>query len=124
MPLAFLLDEHLRGNLWDFIQTHNQAGSLVIDAERIGDTPDLPLGTKDPVVLVWAEQHGRIILSRDFRTMPGHFNDHLAAGRHSPGVALLRPSASLAEIVSYLAVAAHAAEAYEFADAVRVIPEA
>ncbi len=124
MPLAFLLDEHLRGDLWDHVQSHNRASDLLIDAERIGDPRDLPLGTKDPEVLIWADENERIVLSRDFRTMPGHFEVHYAAGRRSPGVALLRPSASLQEIVSYLAVATYAAEAYEFADAVRVIPEA
>ena len=123
MPLTFLLDEHLRGDLWDMIQTHNQGGGSPIDAGRVGDPPDRPLGSKDPEVLIWAEANGRIILSRDFRTMPGHFNDHMAAGRHSPGVALLKPSASLGETLSYLELAAHVAEAYEFADAVRVIPE-
>lgn len=124
MPLAFLLDENLRGDLWELIQVHNQSGGLPIDAERVGDPADLPLGSKDPAILIWAEANGRIVLSRDFRTMPRHFNDHLAAGRHSPGVALVRRSATLHEIVSYLEVAAHAAEPYEFADAVRVIPEA
>jgi len=123
MPLAFLLDEHLRGGLWDLIQDHNRFSAFAIDAVRIGDMPDLPLGTKDPEVLIWAEANNRIILSRDFRTMPNHFDDHMAAGRHSPGVALLKPSADGQEIVSYLELAAHAAEPYEFADMVRVIPE-
>ncbi|MBX9581887.1 MAG: hypothetical protein K2X87_16405 [Gemmataceae bacterium] len=124
MPLAFVLDEHLRGDLGAAIRTHNQAGGLPIDAVCVGDPPDLPLGSKDPAILLWAEARGRIVVSRDFRTMPGHLLDHLAAGRRSPGVALLRPSAWITEVVAYLEVVAHAAEAYEFADAVRVIPEA
>jgi hypothetical protein len=123
VPLAFLLDEHLRGDLWDLIRDHNRSSPFTIDAVRIGDPPDLPLGTKDPQIILWAEANNRIILSLDFRTMPGHFNDHMAAGRHSPGVALLKPSADGQEIVSYLELAAHAAEPYEFADMVRVIPE-
>jgi hypothetical protein len=124
MPLAFLLDEHLRGDLWDHIRAHNAGGGPPIDAERVGGPPDLPRGSKDPAILIWAEENGRIVVSRDFSTMPGHFVAHSAAGRHSPGLALLRPSATYPEIVSYLEAASYACEPYEFADAVRVIPEA
>lgn len=123
MPLAFPLDEHLR-DLLLAIRAHNRGGGRPVDAVGVGEPPDLPFGSSDPDFLVWAEAHGRIVVSRDFRTMPGHLLDHLAAGRRSPGVALLRPSAWITEVVAYLEVAAHAAEPYEFADAVRVIPEA
>ena len=123
MPLAFLLDEHLCGDLWLAIQSHNRHSAYPIDAVRVGDPIDLPLGSKDPDILIWAERNDRIVLSRDFHTMPGHLSDHLAAGRHSPGVALLRPSADAVDMISYLELAAYVCEGYEFADAVRVIPE-
>lgn len=90
MPLTFLLDEHLRGDLWDYIVAHNAGGGSPIDAVRVGDPPDLPRGSADPDILIWAVAHGRIVVSRDFRTMPGPLAAHLAAGRHSPGLALLR----------------------------------
>src|SRR5438128_2200982 len=46
--LLFLLDEHLRGPLWPAILRHNAQGGLLIDAVRVGDPPDLPLGSDDP----------------------------------------------------------------------------
>jgi hypothetical protein len=42
MALAYLLNEHLRGLLWQAIEQHNQAGVDVINAVRVGDLPDLP----------------------------------------------------------------------------------
>jgi hypothetical protein len=86
MALCFLLDEHLRGPLWHGIQQHNAKGAQVLDVLRVGDPPAPPLGTPDPDNLLWAEQHGRIIVTEDRRTMPVHLADHLQAGHHSPGV--------------------------------------
>jgi len=48
MPLRYLLDENQRGVLWHVIQRHNARGIDPIDTVRVGDTPDLPLGTDDP----------------------------------------------------------------------------
>jgi hypothetical protein len=83
--LRFLLDEHLRGVLWLAIIRHNAQGGLPIDAVRVGDPPDLPLGSSDPEILRWAEREGRILLTQDVHTMPGFLAQHLQAGNHSPG---------------------------------------
>jgi hypothetical protein len=123
MPLRFVLDEHLRGGgLWQIIQQHNAQGVNPIDIVRVGDPPDLPLGTLDPDLLIWAEREGRILLSRDYNSLPGHFTQHLQAGRHSPGILLLRPHTSLSAVLGDLIVTAHAGDAADFQDAVRVIP--
>jgi hypothetical protein len=63
MPLAFVLDEHLRGSLWRALQRWNLLGVDVLDVVRVGDPPDLPLGTSDPDLLAWAEREGRILVS-------------------------------------------------------------
>ena len=89
MALTFLLDEQLRGTLFRAIRHHNARGGWPIDAVQVGDPPDLPRRSTDPNILLWAERENRILISRDFRTMPGHFRDHLLAGRHSPGLLLL-----------------------------------
>ena len=65
MPLPYLLDEHLRGPLWRVIQRHNATGGLPIDALRVGDPDDLPLGSDDATILAWAEREGRILLTLD-----------------------------------------------------------
>ena len=56
MPLTFLLDEHLRGPLWQAILQHNLRSDNLLDVMRIGDEATVPLGTDDPGVLLWAER--------------------------------------------------------------------
>src|SRR5438105_13739532 len=121
MPLAYLLDEHVRGLLHRYIQRHNALGRPWIDAVQVGDPPDLRLGSLDPARLLWAERERRILVSRDTGTLVTHLREHLAMGRHSPGIFLLRDVA-LSEIVEFLACAAHASEAAEWRDTATFIP--
>jgi len=51
-----------------------------------------------------------------------HFQAHLAAGRHSPGLFLLRPSISLVDVVDFLVAAAYASDEREWVDVWRYIP--
>ena len=71
MPLRYVLDEHMRGLLWSALQGHNRAGIDVIDVVRVGDPVDLPCGTKDPDLLLWAQREGRVVVTWDRGSMPG-----------------------------------------------------
>ena len=122
MPVRFLLDEHLRGPLWKAIQRHNHPSEYSIDAARVGDPPDLPLGSADPEILLWAERENRIIITLDANTIPNHLAVHLKAGRHSPGVFIIRQETSLARVISFLEAVAHASEAHEWRDSLNYIP--
>ena len=123
MPLAYLLDEHLRGGgLWQAIQQHNAAGVDPIDAVRVGDPPDLPLGSADPDILLWAERAGHILLSRDVTTMPGYLGAHLQAGHRSPGVFVLRPGRSVRQILAVLLQIAHTGDPLTYQDQITFIP--
>ncbi len=122
MALRFVIDEHWRGPLWSAIQHHNAASAYPIDAERVGDPPDLPLGTLDPDLLIWAEREGRIIVTDDKSTLVTYLNQHLQAGRHSPGVILIRPAFTLGQLVFELALIAHAGDPAFYADCPRFIP--
>src|SRR5687768_419213 len=116
MRLSFLLDEHLRGPLSSAIQHHNARGVDVIDAMRVGDPADLPLGATDPEILLWAERNNRILVTHDTDTMILHWSRHLLRGRHCPGLFLIRRGASAREVVAHLALAAHAGRADDFLD--------
>src|SRR5258708_779967 len=123
MPLLYLLDESLRGGgLWQAVQRHNSLGFYPIDILRIGDSPALPRGTSDLAILLWAEQQGRILVTRDSRTIPGHLAQHLQAGNHSPGVFLVRKHCSVPQILSYLVLAAYAADPATCQDRIELIP--
>ncbi len=122
MSLAFLLDEHLRGPLATLIQRHNLSSELQLDVVRAGDVSDLPLGSLDRDLLLWAEQKGRIVVTEDKRTMPHHLAEHLAAGHHSPSVFIVRAGFSWAEVLEALVLVAHVGERGDFEDIVTFIP--
>jgi len=77
MPLRFVLDEIQRGLLWRAVIRHNQAGVCPLDVVRVGDLPDLPLGSADPDILLWCEREDRILVSFDKATLAGHLANHL-----------------------------------------------
>jgi hypothetical protein len=122
MPLRFLLDENLRGALWAAILQHNATGVHPLDALRVGDPLDLPLGTADPDNLLWAERENRLLITQDKNTMPGYLHQHLQAGHHSPGVLLLRPACSLPDVVDFLVLVAYASDPLHWQDQVQYIP--
>lgn len=122
MPIRFLLDENLPLRLWSAIVRHPQPGLAPIDVIRVGDPPDLPRGTQDPDILIWAEREGRILVSEDLSTLPNFLADHLHAGRHPPGIFLIRHGANLRTVVDCLILVAHASEPWEWADRCQFIP--
>lgn len=121
MPLRFLLDENLRGLLWRHIQRHNVRGGPPLDAIRVDDPDDLPLGSTDPDILLWAEREDRILISRDEQTLSGHLQNHLAAGHRSPGIFMAR-TVPLDELLDFLVCAAYASDAHEWENQITFIP--
>src|SRR5438132_13948058 len=44
------------------------------------------IGEEDPAILAWAAADNRIVLTRDYRTMPDFANDRVTAGEPMPGL--------------------------------------
>jgi hypothetical protein len=122
MPIRFVIDENQRGGLWKTIQAHNTGGGRPIDAVRVGDPPDLPLGIKDPALLLWAEQADRILVTADKASMIAYLADHWAAGHHSPGVFLIRRKSTLRDLVAFLALAAGEDDEGQWHDCISFVP--
>lgn len=78
-------------------------------------------GLEDPEVLRLAAEAGRILVSQDRRTMPGHFAEHVAM-RKSPGVILLREEVSIAVAIDELMLVWAASEAEEWINRLVWIP--
>lgn len=74
------------------------------------------------MILAWAEQAGRILLTLDENTMPGHWIAHLQSGRHSPGVFILREKVPLHEIVENLVLVAYATDPADWLDRLEYFP--
>lgn len=121
MPLRFLLDENQRGVLWHVIQQHNARGIDPIDAVRVGDITNLPLGSNDLAILRWAEREERILVTFDRSSMSGHLGEHLAAGNHSPGVFMVSCDSKPVDVVAFMVLAAHASESSEWRDWIKFV---
>ena len=118
MSPKVLLDEQLSSRaLWHAIQA-----SLALDVLRVGDVGAPPNGTADPQLLEAAVVLGRILISRDKKTMPAHFADLLASGRSSPGLVMIRGEPAIPQLIEWLEAIAEASAADEFVDAVLWIP--
>lgn len=122
MPLAFLLDENLRGPVWYALRRRATDPTTPLDVLRVGDRDDLPLGMTDLDILNWCDRNERILVSMVFVTMPKHVEAHLSNGRHVPGVVLVRAGFSIRTLVDVLALIAHAGRADEYRDQIRYVP--
>jgi hypothetical protein len=121
-PLAFVLDENLRGPLWHAVQQHNAQGQHPIDVVRVGDVQNLLLGTTDPDLLLWTEREGRLLVSIDKRTLPGHLAHHLQAGHHVPGILMVTPGSAIPTLLAYLILVAYAGDPADYRDTITYIP--
>jgi uncharacterized protein DUF5615 len=121
MALAFLLDENVRGRLQQAIERYNASADLPLDVIQVGAADDLPLGMSDPDVLQWIEHEDRLLVSLDKNTLPGHLERHLAAGRHVPGILLIRRGTRIAPLIEYLVAVAYASEVTEWQDRIEYV---
>ena len=118
MRPRFLLDE----NMDRAIQRQLQRLSPEIDVKLVGDAQVPPRGTSDPDILMWIEDNDYILVTRNRKTMPKHFKDHLAAGRQVPGVLCIRKSVTMVELINILYLIWYASDAEEYHDKLTFIP--
>jgi hypothetical protein len=121
-PLRFVLDENLRGVLLDAIHRHNVARPQeAVDVVQVGDEIAPPRGTPDPELLNWAETENRLLVSFDKSTLPVHLREHLAAGRHCPGILIPPPKPALKVLIRFLVVIAYASFPDEYKDQIKYL---
>ncbi len=98
MRPRFLLDEHVNRA----IQRQLRRLDPCIDVLASNDPAAPPAGTSDSDILLWIEKSGYILVTEKRSTIPGHLAEHIAAGRHIPGIFWIRPHASLHSIIEEL----------------------
>ena len=116
--MRYLLDEHMDPAY------RTQLLRAVPDLEVwiIGDPGAPPLGSLDPDILLWCEGNGFILVTNNRRSMPRHLADHLAVGRHVPGILVITPAMSIGELIDELVLIAVASSEHEYYDLMLYLP--
>jgi hypothetical protein len=76
----------------------------------------------DPIVLEWADQQDRIIVTHDVQTMPGHAYDRLAAGQRIAGVCFIPRTVPIGQAIDDLVVIAQCSKEADWENQVRFLP--
>ena len=116
--VCFLLDEHIP----PFIQAQLARLEPDLRVYRIGDDLTPATGTPDPDVLAWIEVNDCMLVTNNRASMPGHLTDHLALGRHIPGIIQLPRRMNIRAILDDLWLIWAAARPDEFRDQIVHLP--
>jgi len=98
MATGFLFDENLPLAL--AAQLRRKAPTVRIFAVGFGEAP--AKSTPDAALLCWLEDHDCWLVTNNRASMPGHLRDHLAAGRHVPGILIIRTPLNFGELIETL----------------------
>lgn len=77
---------------------------------------------KDPRILSWAAEEGRIVLSHDRKTMVKHGYARLAEGKPLPGVIIVLQSLDVGGAIRELELVLGASQPEELRDRVLILP--
>ena len=116
--IRFLMDENMPHAVRDQLLRTEPT----IEIACLGDENAPEIGTPDPEILKWIEEHEYCLVSRNRRTMPDHLANHIADGHHVPGILLIKRGHSLGEVISDLLLVWHAADDDEFRDGIVYVP--
>jgi len=116
--IRYLVDENTTRVIADQLRRRQPD----IAVSTVGDYMAPPRGTPDPDILLWLEQEGYCLITRNRRSMPQHLQDHLTAGHHVPGIFILRPRASIGQSIADLLLIWGASYPDEYRDQIVHIP--
>jgi hypothetical protein len=116
VPLQFLADEDFKRKIVRGVRRR----LLEVHVVRVQDVE--LAGEDDPVVLEWAAQRDRIILTHDVRTMPSHAYDRVTAGLRMPGVCVVPQSLPLGRTIEELVIVFACSTREDWDNQVRYLP--
>src|SRR5689334_21347688 len=94
--LRLLIDEDVHGDIVDGLHRRQPTLAMV----RVQDVG--LRNTPDPVILEWAAQQGRVVVSVDKKTLAVDAWDRVARGLPMPGVAILRILLTIGQAINEL----------------------
>ncbi|PKO20967.1 MAG: hypothetical protein CVU38_17290 [Chloroflexi bacterium HGW-Chloroflexi-1] len=116
--IKYLLDEHVNPRFRKALVRREP--EMVVWC--IGDVVAPPIQTGDPDILLWCEARGFSLVTNNRASMPVHLRDHLAIGRHVPGIFILNPNMTMGETIDELILIWAASDSDEYADQLRYLP--
>jgi hypothetical protein len=124
MPLRILMDEDSLGNdLWNAILTHNTAHpQYALDVMRVGDDGAPQSGTQDPQLIRWCASEGRILISKDKKTLIDHYYDAVNSGVKTSGLLIIKPNSGIRAIVDHLILITYTSDESDLSDKHDFIP--
>lgn len=116
--MRYLLDEHID----PLLRRELLRAAPDLEVWIIGDPGAPRRGTLDPDILIWCEANNFCLVTNNRKSMPRHLVDHLATGRHIPGIFVVNLSMSMGHIIDELVLIAGAAADDEFRDLILYLP--
>ncbi len=118
MSVGYLLDE----NLPRWWRPAFQRLQPQLPIRRVGEPGAPPFHTPDPAVLEWCEKNDSILLTNNRASMPQHLADHMARGRHVPGIFQVDPGRGIVGLAQDLAYIDGASLPNEYQDLIQHLP--
>lgn len=115
--IRFLADENFNGRILRGLQRRVPS----LDVVRVQDLEKLQ-GADDPVLLEWAAEQGRILLTHDISTMGRHAYNRVIGGLPMPGVFEVSTDLPVGVAIEELVLIAKASLPGEWEGQVRFLP--
>ncbi len=114
----FLVDECVPSSLAEGLRRHVPG----VEVRQVGEA-DAPIkGTSDPELLSYCEDHRLLLITANRATMSDFVYEHIGRQRHTWGVFVIGPDASLSLILEELSIVHEASEAEEWIDIMHYLP--
>lgn len=114
--LALLIDENFNHRILRGLRRSVPNLDFVV-AQNIGLQ-----GSLDPVVLAWAAEQRRILLTHDLKTIPKHAYDRARASQIMPGVIAVPDDLPIGQAIEDLSLIAECAQPTELENIVLYLP--
>jgi predicted nuclease of predicted toxin-antitoxin system len=114
--LAFLADENFHNGIVDGLRRRSPDLELV----RVQDVG--LLAADDPVILTWAAQTERVLLTHDVATVPHFANERVAVGLPMPGVFLVPDTMPIGQAIEEILLLAQCSREREWEGQVLYLP--
>jgi hypothetical protein len=114
--LRLLADENFNGDIVRGMRSRQPA----LDVARVQD-----VGLRradDPVILAWAAEHGRVLVTHDVATMVGFAYDRVRAGLPMPGLVEVPRDLPVGQAIEQLLLVAEVSLDGELEGQVRYLP--